>query len=120
MKPLASIFLLTAIASIGVIGYFILSERESNSFENYQALLKSGLIERGWVPKFIPKSSYNIKEHHRVDNSSIHVEFYFKKNDVSYFIKACDQEGKGTYKCKNNGYPVKVTISNNHATIQSI
>ena len=100
--------------------YFVVSETKSNSFNNYQALQESDLIEKGWVPAFIPKSAHNIKEQHRVDVTDIYVEFYFKENDNSFLTNNCKIESQDIYLCENNGYPVKIIINNNHATIQNI
>ncbi len=121
MKALGAIIFLTIIVSVGAVAYLIWSERESNSFENYKSVIESGLITKGWVPSFIPKSSYNINEHHAVDKPNIYVELYFNPEDISYFEKACNLLSNNTYKCPNSGYPVKVTVTNeNHAIIESI
>ncbi len=121
MKVIGVLIFLTIFSSVSVVAYLILSERESNNFESYQSVVESGLITRGWVPSFIPQSSYDINEHHRVDTASIFVELYFNPKDISYFEKACSLLNDNAYKCNNSGSPVKVTISNeNHAVIESI
>lgn len=121
MKGIISIFLAGVLVSALTLIYFVASERNSNSFENYQALYKSGLIQKGWVPEFIPKSAYNIKENHRVDNEEIYVEFHFIENDNSFIKNNCKKESQNIYNCENSGYPVQVVIKNgNHVTIQSI
>jgi len=121
MKTLGIIIFGVIFINVSVVAYFILSERESNNFENYQSVIESGLIQRGWVPEFIPESSYNINEHHTVDDPSIYVELNFKPKDISYFKKACSLLTNNTYKCSNSGYPVKVTVTNeSHAVIESI
>ena len=121
MKSIILIFLATTTISALTLVYFMVSEKESNSFINHQALHESGIIEKGWVPAFIPKSAYNIKEHHRVDVAEIYVEFYFKDTDNLFLTNNCKIESQNIYFCRNNGYPVKIIINNNnHATIQSI
>jgi len=121
MKTLVIIIFLTILISIGAVAYLTLSERESNSFENYQSVVESGLIARGWVPSFIPKSAYNINEHHRVDEPNIFVELNFSPKDIIFFEKACDLLKHNIYKCNNSGNPVIVKITNkNHVTIESI
>jgi len=121
MKTLGIIIFLTIFISVGAIVYLSWSERENNSFENYQSVVDSGLITRGWVPLFIPKSSYNINEYHAVDKPNIYVELYFKPEDISYFNRACTLLSESIYEGANSGYPIKVTITNdNHAIIESI
>jgi len=121
MKTISIIITLTIIASIGAVLYLISSERESNNFKSYELAVESGLIDRGWIPSFIPKSSYNIKEQHKVDVPNIFVELHFEPQDISYFEKECDLISVNEYKCANSGYPVKVTITNkSHAIIESI
>ena len=121
MKKLGIIIFLPVLVCVGIVALLVLSERESNSFNNYQSVVKSGLIKRGWVPSFIPKSSYNIKEHHAVDKPHIYVELNFKPEDISYFKNACALLNENIYKCNNSGYIVTVTVTNNnHAIIKSI
>lgn len=79
-----SIVILLAILLVCTTTFLVLNESESNNFNNYQSVVSSGLITRGWIPSFIPKSSYNIKERHRVDTPDIYIELNFKPEDVSY------------------------------------
>jgi len=98
-----------------------LSERQSNTLQSYEQAKESELIGKGWIPAFIPTSSYNIKEHHSVDVPEIYVELNFNPKDISAFEKACSLLSENSYKCENSGYPVEVKISNeNHAIIKSI
>lgn len=110
-----SIFLVIAIFGVGC------SERQKSTFESYAELEKSGLIGKGWVPKFIPKSAYGIKESHRVDQPYINVEFSFQKGDISGIKENCSKENENTYECDNSGYPVKVEIiGDNYIKIYSV
>ncbi len=121
MKIIGVIILLTVLLVIGVVGFMSWSEKHSNEFQTYQEAQESEIITRGWIPSFIPPSSYNIKEHHRVDNPTIFVEFDFTPEDISYFKEPCNVVKYNVYKCNDSGNPVKVTITNdNHAIIESI
>ena len=121
MKILTFIIMLTIFSTGGVVAYLILSENKSNSFDNYESAAESGLFEKGWIPSFIPKSSYNIKEYHSIDESSIHVEFDFKSEDINYFINTCKKIKQNLYECTTSNGPVKVAITNiNHAAIESM
>jgi len=112
---------MVSIFAVATIVLMLQSEKKSNYFINYEAVRKSELIGKGWVPSFIPESAHNINERHRVDVPSIFVDFYFKKNDVSKFEAACDKISEIKYKCINSGYPVIINITKGtHAIIRSI
>ncbi|MDH4317305.1 MAG: hypothetical protein OEV64_02855 [Desulfobulbaceae bacterium] len=121
MKVTGIIILLFVLSVGGLTAYVLIFESESNYFQDYESLVSSGLIDKGWVPKFIPKSSYDIKEHHRVDVPHIYVELNFTESDLASFEQACKKMKKAVYQCHNEGYPVEVTITDgNHAIIKSI
>jgi hypothetical protein len=42
-------------------------ETSESHFETYKQLEESELIDKGWVPSFIPRSAYDIHERHKVD-----------------------------------------------------
>lgn len=97
------------------------SEHESNNYKNYNEANESGIIDRGWIPKYIPKSAYDIKEQHKVDVAYIDIEFWFDPGDIASFEGPCSLQETNIYTCDNFGYPVKVVISGgNHAVIKSI
>jgi hypothetical protein len=49
-----------------------LGERPESSFANYQEAAASGMIERGWIPDWLPETAVNIQERHDLDtNASI-------------------------------------------------
>jgi len=96
------------------------SEQKNNEFESYAELKHSELIGKGWVPKFIPKSAYDIKESHRVDQPYINVEFSFQQGDISGIQENCSKLNDSMYKCEHAGDPVTVEIINdNYAKIYS-
>ena len=121
MKKLAiglSILILVSIISFVIIDTI---ENESNYFSNYNELLKSDLMKKGWVPNIIPDTATNIREHHRVDNPYINVEFDFSPTDTSKFNSACEKASEKIYVCENNGHSVIVNIlGENHAIIESL
>lgn len=96
-------------------------EYESNKFANYTEASESGIFERGWIPEFIPRSAYDIKEQHRVDDDNIDVEFMFNPGDIGVFDSACVLLEEITYLCDNSGNPVKIIVTGgNHAAIHSV
>jgi hypothetical protein len=113
--------LLSAFACMSIFIFIGCSENVSNYFESYKEAKDSGIISRGWIPEFIPRSSYEIKEHHKVDVPYINVEFKFDREDIDVFKSACILQDENTYMCRNTEYPVKVFISGgNHAVIESV
>jgi hypothetical protein len=109
-------FLAMAISVLNGCGEF-----QSNNYGSYAEAKKSGLIGKGWIPDFIPKSAYEIKEQHRVDVARIDVELMFDPGDIEAFESACTLQEEGKYFCENSGFPVQVVISGgNHAVIKSI
>jgi len=113
----------SVILAIGIVGIYMLTaiESQSNSFVNYAEMEQSNLITKSWIPSFIPKSSYNIEEHHRVDQPYIFVSFNFNPKNIISFEQSCSLISANNYRCDNSGYPVSVVISNgNYAVIKSI
>ena len=47
-----------------------LSETPESSFANYKEAVASGLIERGWIPDWLPETAVNIHEVHNLDNNA--------------------------------------------------
>ena len=114
---------LPALAVAGFLASVLLGcgEYKSNNFANYAEASESGIIERGWIPAFIPKSAYDINEQHRVDVDSIDVEFMFDPGDIGVFNSACTLLEENTYLCENSGYPVLIVVTGgNHAAIKSV
>ena len=117
---------ITSFSKCAVLGVAICcllgcSEHESNNYRSYNEARESGNIERGWIPKFIPKSAYDIREQHKVDVANIDVEFKFDPGDIDTFDGSCSLQKANIYICDNSGYPVKIVISGgNHAVIKSV
>lgn len=68
---------------------------KSTSYKNYSEAQKSGDIERGWLPDFLPNSATQIIESHNVEINAMRVEFKFKRNDLDFlkqFNEASDSE----------------------------
>ena len=112
---------ISLVAGMSLFGMTGCSESVSNYFRNYEEARESGIMNRGWIPGFIPGSAREIKEHHKMDAPHIYVEFSFDPGDIYTFEESCTLRGKKTYTCENSGYPVTVTISgDNHAVIRSL
>jgi len=61
-------------AAIGVVAVFLFAvarfEQQSSEFATYDELKASGLIERGWIASYIPRSARNISESHDVSSNA--------------------------------------------------
>jgi len=91
------------VVAILLIGY---SETYESRFEKYQQLKDSELINKGWVPSFIPRSSYDIHEKHKVDVARINVKFRFRPGDTKEIEASCSKVSSGNstiqhYRCKH-------------------
>ncbi|WP_353310300.1 hypothetical protein [Candidatus Albibeggiatoa sp. nov. NOAA] len=52
-----------------------------SSYSTYSEVVASGIIQRGWIPEFLPKSAYNIDVKYNLDNNHGFVQFYFSPLD---------------------------------------
>lgn len=53
-------------------------------YNTFDEAKKSGEIERGWLPDFLPPSATDIQEIHHIEIDRIRVEFSFSKYDLSF------------------------------------
>ena len=85
------ILIVTSIISVFAVTFVILAyfEKPSSQFANYNQLAESGLIESGWVTKYIPKSAVNIHEQHDLDTNQVNVYFNYDANKSEMLINEC-------------------------------
>jgi hypothetical protein len=92
MKTVALITL-AVLALIGVfaLGVFAVAhfENPSSRFSTYDELRASGLIERGWVPEFLPRSATDIEESHDLDTNRGWASFKYKAGDTVAADEGC-------------------------------
>jgi len=95
-------------------------EIESEIYPDYAALVSSGLIEKGWVPAFVPKSAYDIRVNHRADALTISLEFNFEPSDIGAIKDACNPVAADEFQCENQDFDVLVKVTDgNFARISS-
>ncbi|MFZ1517792.1 MAG: hypothetical protein WAU11_03410 [Ignavibacteriaceae bacterium] len=63
---------------------FVCNEQVEENFSNYSEAFNKGAFERNIVPEFIPKSVFEIKTLHDVDNNSLWIRFRNNLNDSSF------------------------------------
>ena len=98
----------------GMAGFLFFGNPESH-FETYQQLQKSELIDKGWVPGFIPGSAYDIHEKHKVDVGRVNVKFRFHPGDTKEIEASCSKVQTGDantqyYRCKHGNDMVVVRL----------
>ncbi len=74
-------------------------EQSSSRLKNFDEVLESGLIERGWIPKYIPRSATDIYEKHDLDTNKVVMSFTYnpkEKNKILMFCKLLVENKKGT------------------------
>ena len=60
-----------------------------SEFANYQELKDSGVYYGGWLPKYIPKTSINIKEEHYFDTNSVFATFQYDPAEILEVKEHC-------------------------------
>jgi hypothetical protein len=85
--------LLFALAGVGIfaLGLFGIARFENpvSTFDSYAELEAAGLIERGWVPAYVPRSATDIKESHDIDTNEGWMSFQFKSGDTAMADQGC-------------------------------
>jgi hypothetical protein len=92
------------------------TEKQESHFNTYEALRRSELIGKGWVPSFIPRSAYDIYEKHRLDVGRVNVKFRFAPGDITPIEGTCarhasEERSVAFYKCKHGNDVVIVKLS---------
>jgi hypothetical protein len=99
VKTLA-LAVLAIFAAIGVlaVGVFALAflDRSAQSFDTYAELEASGLIERGWVSPYLPRSARDIDESHDIDTNVAWVSFEYSPGDTSLARQHCQLLAEST------------------------
>ena len=64
-------------------------EQSSSTFTNYDEMLESGLIEKGWIPKYIPISATDIHEKHDLDLNKVVMNFNYNPKEENNVLNMC-------------------------------
>ncbi len=76
---------------LGALQYMEYSENPRSEFTSYEEMQKSGLIERGWIPEYLPRSSRDIKESHDIDTNRVWMVFKYDISDHGSVEKICQK-----------------------------
>jgi biopolymer transport protein ExbD len=93
------ILLIILVFFIGI--YFLLTsyfpEVEINKYDSVETAKEQQAIEKGWIPKNLPPSAYDIVETHDLDSNTILGKFSYKEVDETNFLAGL-KEINGTYR----------------------
>jgi hypothetical protein len=105
MKRLGLAIMLFAALGLAAVATFALSAltTQESRFETYDALVASGLVERGWVPAGLPRSVRSINEYHDVSANSARASFQYDPKDMQTTRQTCkaliETERGATFLC---------------------
>ena len=95
MKKLLLIILLVFLTIYLVLtSYF--PNTEINRYDSLETVQTKKVIEKGWIPKILPASAYDIVETHDVDSHKVFGEFSYKESDEEEFLSKL-KESNETY-----------------------
>lgn len=77
MKTAALTITIFTLISFLLFIYLTNSETRTLNFSNYDEMVNSGIIEAGWVPSYLPKSSVEIFEQHNIDSNRVDISFKY-------------------------------------------
>lgn len=80
------IFIIGFILFCILIILYINFDSSKSYFSNYQSVMDSGLMKKGWIPSWIPSSSLNINEIHNLDTNKIKLYFDIPKNSINLML----------------------------------
>jgi len=90
---IASLAVLIGFALVGMfaVGLFVFAhfQHPSSHFKTYEDLRDSGLIDKGWVPEYLPRSATDIEELHDIDTNQAWASFKYRAGDTAAADKGC-------------------------------
>lgn len=100
------------------------SENPKLYFATYEEAKNSGIMDAGWMPTYIPRSSKEIHEQHNLDTNTVHMSFKYSQGDTQELEKNCYRKAtssQGTvWHCEYFGDKVTVDLRNDGtATLSS-
>lgn len=93
-KPIKWIVLLLAIIVIGIAALIFLNpDTKHEEFQTYSELKKSMLIEKGWVPEFVPESSRNIEVVYNIDTNFVSIALLLEGSEINIYVNRLKADG---------------------------
>ncbi len=102
-------------AASALASVFIFDDKLKTELKDYNALAESGLIERGWLPDFLPKSIRDISEEHDLDSNIVTASFMIDPGDVGGFDSVCRRgfasDAQVVYECDYQDSEITIKIT---------
>jgi len=87
------VFLVVALLFLtlaGVVSVFF-SDIAVGRYDTYAQAKQEGALERGWLPKLLPTSAYDIFEKHNIDTNEIEGYFRYKEADEPALLEQIEK-----------------------------
>ena len=68
---------------------FLTQDTYKNHFADYEQMKASGLMEKGWIPDYIPRSAIDINERHSLDTNEVNMSFKYNFTDAEKAVTGC-------------------------------
>lgn len=69
--------------------YFQYLENPKSEFATFEEMESAGLIARGWLPEYFPKSATRIREGHNIDTNRVWATFRHDQSDTKSIEEVC-------------------------------
>ena len=96
MRPLFSRIKFLALGGVVVLAAaavtLVMFQRANNpsaTFASYAELESAGMFERGWLPRYLPKSARDIVERHNLDTNAVWASFHYTPGDSESVQAVC-------------------------------
>lgn len=75
--------MLGGLCALGILmlAWLDFGENPRSYFATYDHAKSSGIMDRGWIPTFIPRSSLDIHETHNIDTNAVKMSFQYIVGD---------------------------------------
>ena len=108
-----------------LIEIILSGEKPKSEFSNYSEAKASGLMGRGWIPTFIPRSAAEIREQHDLDRNWVKMSFNYDVGDLEKTRAECVSEkyfkGGVEFDCEYFSNKVSIKLySNGEAELHSL
>ena len=87
---LLAVILIVGVSLIGIDLYVTHDE----VYANYDALVDSSIIKKGWIPEFVPRSARDIRVTHDIILSEQRIKFGFDSDDLPVILDSIDRVSK--------------------------
>lgn len=72
------IFIILLVCILIFINFYTCSDKMEKHYSSYEDIVNDGGFKRGWVPKFLPESSYDIFLKSDIDINKVWLTFRFR------------------------------------------